>query len=138
MPRTEVRLATRTGHDVHAAALALCERGDRAHALVLDVTDTAAVSSAVAAHGPFQVLVNNAGSNRHKPFNEVTEDDVDTPTTRDWLATPDLCAQALSKIALRGVGRVEDVMGALLFLAGAAAALVTGAALMVDGGWTAA
>lgn len=43
-----------------------------------------------------------------------------------------------SRIALGRLGRLEDVMGAVVFLAGDAAALVTGSALMVDGGWTAA
>ncbi|MCB2003313.1 MAG: SDR family oxidoreductase, partial [Rhodoferax sp.] len=36
------------------------------------------------------------------------------------------------------IGRLEDIMGAVVFLASDAAALVTGSALMVDGGWTAA
>lgn len=44
----------------------------------------------------------------------------------------------LSRIALGRLGRPEDVMGALVFLASDAAAMVTGSALMVDGGWTAA
>ena len=35
------------------------------------------------------------------------------------------------------LGRVEDVMGAVLYLAGDASALVTGTSLLVDGGWTA-
>jgi NAD(P)-dependent dehydrogenase (short-subunit alcohol dehydrogenase family) len=35
------------------------------------------------------------------------------------------------------VGEVTDIMGAVAFLAGDAAALVTGTALLVDGGWTA-
>ena len=36
------------------------------------------------------------------------------------------------------LGRLEDVMGAVVYLASDASALVTGSALMVDGGWTAA
>jgi len=43
-----------------------------------------------------------------------------------------------SKIALGRIGQVEDVMGAAIFLASDASALVTGSSLMVDGGWTAA
>jgi NAD(P)-dependent dehydrogenase (short-subunit alcohol dehydrogenase family) len=43
-----------------------------------------------------------------------------------------------SRIALGRIGTLEDVMGAVVFLASPAAALVTGTALMVDGGWTAA
>ncbi len=215
----EVWLAARSADEIEYAAAALRERDDRAHALVLDVTDSAAVAAAVTAHGPFQVLVNNAGTNRPKPFEKVTEDDVDallalnvkaaffvaravasglkaaglpgsivqmssqmghvggahrsiycaskhalegmskalalelgphgirvntvcptfidTPMTHDWLATPAFREQVLGKIALGRVGRVEDVMGAVLFLAADASALVTGSALMVDGGWTA-
>jgi NAD(P)-dependent dehydrogenase (short-subunit alcohol dehydrogenase family) len=35
------------------------------------------------------------------------------------------------------LGIVEDVMGAIVYLASDAAALVTGTSLRVDGGWTA-
>jgi 2-deoxy-D-gluconate 3-dehydrogenase len=35
------------------------------------------------------------------------------------------------------VGQVEDLMGAVVYLASDASRLVTGSALMVDGGWTA-
>jgi len=47
---------------------------------------------------------------------------------RDWI---------LSKIKLGRIGRVEDIMGPVVFLASDAAALMTGSSLMVDGGWTA-
>ena len=71
-------------------------------------------------------------------FEPVYRDFIHTPMTHDWLAAPAFRDQVLGKIALGRVGRVEDVMGAVLFLAGDAAALVTCSALMVGGGWTAA
>ncbi len=43
-----------------------------------------------------------------------------------------------SRIALERIGRLEDVMEAVVYPCSDAAALVTGSALMVHGGWTAA
>jgi NAD(P)-dependent dehydrogenase (short-subunit alcohol dehydrogenase family) len=52
----------------------------------------------------------------------------EAPGFRDWVT---------QRIALGRVGRVEEVMGAIVFLAGDASTLMTGSALMLDGGWTA-
>ena len=63
---------------------------------------------------------------------------IETAMTQPMLADPAFQSYVHSRIALGRVGRVEDVMGAIVFLASDASALVTGSALMVDGGWTAA
>ena len=58
--------------------------------------------------------------------------------TENFLKDPEFVDFILSKIALGRLGAVEDIMGAVVFLASDASSLVTGSALMVDGGWTAA
>ena len=63
---------------------------------------------------------------------------IETAMTRGQLADPRFREYVESHIALHRLGKVEDIMGAVVFLASDASALVTGSALMVDGGWTAA
>ena len=60
-----------------------------------------------------------------------------TPLTAATFADPERRAWIERKIALPRVGEVEDVMGAVVFLASDASAMVTGTAILVDGGWTA-
>lgn len=214
-----VVLAARTASEVEEAAAAIGARGDRAEALVLDVTDTDAIASAFANRPAFHVLVNNAGTNRPRPFLEVSEDDydaimdlnlraaffvaqaaarrmaeegvrgsiihvssqmghvggprrtvycaskhalegltkamaidlaplgirvntlgptfTDTPLTRPFWNDKAFHADVLSRIKLGRLATVGDLMGAMVYLASDAAAMVTGTSLLVDGGWTA-
>ncbi len=60
-----------------------------------------------------------------------------TPLTEPTFADPSRAAWIADRIALGRAGTVEDIMGAVVYLASDAAALVTGSSLMVDGGWTA-
>lgn len=60
-----------------------------------------------------------------------------TPLTRQTFERPERRAWIEEKIKLGRLGEVEDIMGAAIFLASEASALITGTALMVDGGWTA-
>jgi NAD(P)-dependent dehydrogenase (short-subunit alcohol dehydrogenase family) len=60
-----------------------------------------------------------------------------TDLTRPTFADPKRRAWIEEKIKLGRAGEVEDIMGAAVFLASDASALVTGSALMIDGGWTA-
>jgi len=60
-----------------------------------------------------------------------------TPLTEQTFDKPDRVRWIGEKIKLGRVGEVEDIMGAVLYLAGDASALVTGSSMLVDGGWTA-
>jgi NAD(P)-dependent dehydrogenase (short-subunit alcohol dehydrogenase family) len=214
-----VVLVSRTAAEIASVADEIREDGGSAEPLVLDVTDMAAVHAAIAGEAPFDVLVNNAGTNRPRPFLDVTEDDydaitalnqraaffvaqaiarrmveagvrgsiihvssqmghvggtrrtvycmtkhgiegltkamaidlaphgvrvnsigptfIDTPLTRPFFEDTAFRDDTLRRIKLGRLGTVEDLMGAVVFLASDAAALVTGTALVVDGGWTA-
>jgi NAD(P)-dependent dehydrogenase (short-subunit alcohol dehydrogenase family) len=76
--------------------------------------------------GPMQIRVNT-----------LCPTFVRTPLAEQTLANPERRAWIESKIKLGRLGEVEDIMGAVVFLASDAAALVTGTSLLVDGGWTA-
>jgi NAD(P)-dependent dehydrogenase (short-subunit alcohol dehydrogenase family) len=73
----EVVLAARSGAEVEEAAAAIRADGGAASALVLDVTDIDGAARAIEAAGPFHALVNNAGTNRPAPFQDVTIADFD-------------------------------------------------------------
>lgn len=62
---------------------------------------------------------------------------VETPMTAPFLADDAFAAEVRSRIPLGRIGKVDDVAGAVVFLASDAARLVTGTSLRVDGGWTA-
>ena len=211
-----VTLAARTASEIEEAAGTI---GAGAQAAVLDVSDLAAVAAFFESRPAFDVLVNNAGTNRPMPVWDVTEADYDavldlnvkaaffvaqgavkamlrdgvhgslihmgsqmghvggprrslycaskwaieglnkalaldlapngirsntiaptfieTPMTKPFFEDPAFRENVLAKIKLGRLGQVEDLMGAILFLAGDASALITGTSLVVDGGWTA-
>ena len=63
---------------------------------------------------------------------------IETELTAPFLNDPEFRDFVESKIAFGRVGQLEEIMGSVVFLASDASSLVTGSALMVDGGWTAA
>ena len=73
----EVWLVSRTQSDLDAAVAEIKAGGGRAHALVCDVTDAAAVNRAIASLPSLDVLVNNAGMNIPQPFVDVSEANLD-------------------------------------------------------------
>jgi NAD(P)-dependent dehydrogenase (short-subunit alcohol dehydrogenase family) len=215
----EVTLAARSGEEIAAAAAAIAARGHEAQTRVIDVTDLEAVRTWLASVAPFDILFNNAGTNRPAPFIEVSVEDfdfvfelnvraaffvaqgvarrlvaagrpgsiinvssqmghvggarrsvycaskhalegltkamaielaphrirvntlsptfVETPLTRPFFENEAFRRDVLSKIKLGRLGQVEDLTGAVVFLASDASALMTGTSLVIDGGWTA-
>jgi NAD(P)-dependent dehydrogenase (short-subunit alcohol dehydrogenase family) len=215
-----VTLVSRSEVELRRACESINAGGGHATYLVLDVTDPEAVCTAIAEHGPFDVLVNSAGMNRPKPLIEVLDEDLDallnlnvksafcvarevvkgmlnsgisgsiinissqmghvgspgrtvycaskhalegmtkalawelgsrnirvnticptfieTAFTAQMFDVPGFRDWVTGKIALGRVGRLEEIMGAVVFLAGDASTLMTGSALMLDGGWSAA
>ncbi len=76
--------------------------------------------------GPLGIRVNSIGPTFIK-----------TPLSAATLDRPEMAEWVHSKIKLNRVGELEDIMGAVLYLASDASALVTGISHLVDGGWTA-
>ncbi len=60
-----------------------------------------------------------------------------TPFTKETFDDPERAAWIKSKIKLGRIGEIEDVMGAVVFLASSASGLITGSSILIDGGWTA-
>ena len=69
--------------------------------------------------------------------NTVCPTFIRTPLTEQTFEHPERVRWIEEKIKLGRVGAVEDIMGAVVYLASDASALVTDTSMMVDGGWTA-
>ncbi len=62
---------------------------------------------------------------------------IETPMTRPFFENKAFLDDTLRRIKLGRLGQLEDLTGAIVFLASDASALVTGTSLVADGGWTA-
>jgi NAD(P)-dependent dehydrogenase (short-subunit alcohol dehydrogenase family) len=74
----EVVMAARSLAEMEAVAAELRAAGHKARAIALDVTQREAVRAAVASEGPFDILLNNAGTAIREAFLEVRDTSLDT------------------------------------------------------------
>ena len=70
-------------------------------------------------------------------INTICPTFIRTPLSKVTFDNPERLAWIMDKIKLPRVGEVSDIMGAALFLASDASAMVTGTSMLIDGGWTA-
>jgi 2-deoxy-D-gluconate 3-dehydrogenase len=69
--------------------------------------------------------------------NAVAPTFVETPLTRPMFEVRGFREDVLGRIPLGRLGKPEDIVGSVVYLSSAAADMVTGHTLLVDGGWTA-
>lgn len=69
--------------------------------------------------------------------NAIAPTFIETPFTKPMFEKDGFCEYVLGNIPLGRVGKPEDVVGAVIYLASDASNLVTGHVLLIDGGWTA-
>jgi NAD(P)-dependent dehydrogenase (short-subunit alcohol dehydrogenase family) len=72
-----VTLTARKPDEIEAAAAAIGARGQKADAVVADVTDVPRMQAMIASSGPFDILVNNAGGARHGPALDASVENFD-------------------------------------------------------------
>jgi NAD(P)-dependent dehydrogenase (short-subunit alcohol dehydrogenase family) len=92
----ELVVVSRTRSELEEVAGEIARHGGRAQALPFDVTDSAAMRTAIARLGRLDILVNNAGLNRPQPFLDVDEETLDRLLTLNVRAAF-LTAQAAAK-----------------------------------------
>ena len=107
--------------------------GSQAGAVALPTESVYCAAKAAVAHLTKCLAVEWAP---HVRVNCVAPTFIRTPGTVPALSDPEFERHVLDMIPLGRIGDVEDVTGAVTFLCSPAARMITGATLLVDGGWT--
>jgi NAD(P)-dependent dehydrogenase (short-subunit alcohol dehydrogenase family) len=74
---------------------------------------------------------------RNIRVNAIAPTFINTPLTAPFFEDPKFRDWVISRIPLGRLGRMDEITGAIVFLASPASSLITGTSLAVDGGWTA-
>ncbi len=99
-----VVLTARSVDELNEVCAAMTEAGYSCEPLVLDVTDTAKVGTALGALEPFDILINNAGANRPGPMSAMTEEDFDTVMDVNVRAAYFVAQNVVRRMIAKGAG----------------------------------
>ena len=69
--------------------------------------------------------------------NTIAPTFIETPMTRPFFQNQAFREDTLKRIKLGRLGQLEELTGAIVFLASDASSLMTGTSMVIDGGWTA-
>jgi NAD(P)-dependent dehydrogenase (short-subunit alcohol dehydrogenase family) len=95
--------------DLDAAAANTVAKEAGATAVRLDVSDAGRVREAIAAHGPFDIVVNNAGVDQHAFFTDTTADDWARLIEVNLVSVLACTHAALPAMQAAGFGRIINV-----------------------------
>lgn len=129
-----VILAARTSDKLADVVSQMRAAGMMAEALTLDVADVGATAQAVASAGPFDVLVNSAGSARHSPSVDTTPEDFDAVQALNFKGAYFL-TQAVAKglIAAGKSGSLINITSQMAHVGGIDRAVYCGTKFAVEG-----
>jgi NAD(P)-dependent dehydrogenase (short-subunit alcohol dehydrogenase family) len=129
-----VTLCARTAGEVEALATQIRDAGLKADAFALDVTDLARMRHEVGVRGPFDILLNNAGTNRIRPITEVTEGDYDAVLNLNLKAAL-FVAQAVAQglVAANKPGTIINVSSQMGLVGGGGRSLYSASKFALEG-----
>jgi NAD(P)-dependent dehydrogenase (short-subunit alcohol dehydrogenase family) len=114
-----VTLVARGQAKLRALQQQMAKAGWQAEILALDITDIAGTQAAIAAAGPFDILVNSAGLARHSPAVDTTPDDYDAVTDLNIRAAYFLTrAVATGLIAAKKPGSLINISSQMAHVGG--------------------
>jgi len=111
-------LAARSLDKLESHAKALAEKGYSAAALRMDTSDASSIDTALASLGPIDILVNVAGTNIRKPFQDYSKQEYDVVLQTNLHGLVELTQKVGAKMIARSAGGKVVTIGSLMSLLG--------------------
>ena len=111
-------LAARSMDKLDEHARALVDKGQSASAVHMDMSDPKSIDAALATMAGIDILVNVAGTNIRKPFQDYTRQEYDFILQTNLHGLVELTQKAGAKMIARGAGGKVIMIGSLMSLLG--------------------